>query len=85
MISTRAHLLDVLREEVAGITELLAMLEARPMTSIEALAPLNEALGVSWETDAQVRFRLGWLENLGAAVQTAGIWKYVGPPSGTPA
>jgi hypothetical protein len=81
---TETHLLDVLCEEVAGITELLAMLEARPMTSVEALEPLNEALGVTWETDAQIRFRLGWLENLGTAAQTAGIWKYLGPPSGAP-
>jgi hypothetical protein len=77
---TTTHLLGVVSDEVAGFDELVATLKQRPMTPAEALALLNEALGLSWETDAQIRFRLGWLENLGVAVQTADHWKYTGEP-----
>jgi hypothetical protein len=77
---TTAHLLIVVSDEVAGFDELLATLKQRPLTPAEALALLNDALGLSWETDAQIRFRLGWLENLGVAVQTADRWKYAGEP-----
>ena len=38
------------------------------------MALLNSVLGVSWESDAQVRFRLGWLENLGLVVHKGGVW-----------
>jgi hypothetical protein len=38
---------------------------------------LTEALGVAWESDAQVKFRFGWLENLGAVAQHGGRWELV--------
>lgn len=74
-------LLALLRKFVAGFDELLAELEKGPMTAEVALDMLTATLGVTWESDAQVRFRLGWLENLGVVVQQGGAWKSVSPGS----
>jgi hypothetical protein len=52
----------------------MAALKEGPLTAGEALKLLNEALGVQWESDAQVKFRLGWLENLGVVSQRSGQW-----------
>lgn len=70
-------LLSLLRKSVAGFDELLRGLSERALSAEEGLSLLKEGLGVGWESDAQVRFRLGWLENLGAVVQRAGHWELV--------
>ena len=41
----------------------------------EGLILLNEKLGVGWESDAQVKFRLSWLEDLGVVTQANGRWR----------
>jgi restriction system protein len=67
-------LLTMLRTSVAGFDELLAELEQRPLSADAGLSLLNSVLGVGWESDAQVRFRLGWLENVGVVTQRRGVW-----------
>ena len=67
-------LLALLRKSVAGFDELIAELEERPLSADGGLTLLNSTLGVGWESDAQVRFRLGWLENLGLVEQSHGAW-----------
>jgi hypothetical protein len=67
-------LLPILCRSVAGFKELLETLRERSLTADEGLKLLNTALGVGWESDAQVRFRFGWLENLGVARQHEGRW-----------
>jgi hypothetical protein len=76
-------LLGLLRESVAGFDELVAALEAGTLTTAEGLTLLNETLGVGWESDAQVKFRLGWLENLGVVVQRGGQWQLASNGPGT--
>lgn len=70
-------LLEVLRENVAGFTELLEYLAERPHRVDELLDRFRADLGVTWETDAQVNFRLGWLENLGVAEVDGDTWRTV--------
>lgn len=67
-------LLPILQKSVAGFDELLAELEKRTLSSEDGLQLLNGALGVAWESEAQVKFRLGWLENLGVVAQRDGRW-----------
>lgn len=67
-------LLALIRQSVAGFDELLAALRQAPLSLDEGLALLNDELGVGWESDAQVKFRLSWLENLGAVTQAHGRW-----------
>jgi restriction system protein len=74
---TSDALLAIARRNVAGFDEVLEALAAGPQSSGELLTVLQEKLGVSWETDAQVRFRLGWLENMGKVVETHGQWSLI--------
>lgn len=73
-------------QNILGMTELLQYLKERPHTIEELLGRLREDLGISWETDVQVGFRLGWLENLGAAALEGDSWSLpheVNPPEST--
>jgi hypothetical protein len=67
-------LLTIARANVAGFDEIVAELGRGPRTPEMLLETLRRQLGVGWQTDAQVRFRLGWLEVLGAATERDGIW-----------
>jgi hypothetical protein len=69
-------LLGLLRKSVAGFDELLLHLSLNATISAdEGLSLLNTRLGVGWESDAQVKFRFGWLENLEVVIQHSGVWK----------
>jgi hypothetical protein len=72
---TSPRLYILAESNVAGFSELLAALREGPRTSAELLAYLNRALGFAWETEAQIRFRLGWLENLGLAEVHGDAWR----------
>ena len=79
--STRPEvLLTMIRKSVAGFDELLAELEQHAVSAEDGLKVLTESLGVAWESDAQVKFRLGWLENLGIAKLGGGRWELVRNP-----
>ena len=71
---TPEALLVIARSNVAGFDELLDALGTGPKTTAELLDHLRSELGVSWETDAQVQFRLGWLENMGKIKGQHGTW-----------
>lgn len=68
-------LVSIMRKNVAGVDELLDILAVGSLDTSEATSLLNDRLGVRWESDAQTRFRLLWLENLGVAVQRDGRWR----------
>ena len=63
---TDDRLLGQMRQQIAGTDELIERLGDGPASLSELRQYLNEKLGTEWETDAQVRFRLGWLSVLGA-------------------
>ena len=69
-----SELLAIARRNVAGFDELLDGLAQGPMTTAELLTLLRGRLGVTWETDAQVGYRLGWLENMGQVAEDHGKW-----------
>ena len=63
---TPSALLEQMRREIAGTNELIDFLVDRPASVTELRHHINEVLGTQWESDAQVKFRLGWLSILGA-------------------
>jgi predicted transport protein len=75
-------LLEAATSNVLGFRELLDYLAERPHTPAEVLDRMRAELGVSWETDIQVGFRLGWLENMGIATAQGDAWTLQGesPP-----
>jgi hypothetical protein len=75
--SSSDAMLAIARQNVAGFDEILEALAAGAMPTSELLVLLQERLGVTWETDAQVKFRLGWLENLGRVHEQHGLWNLV--------
>lgn len=48
-----------------GFQEILEMLQEKPKTLDEITLALKEKIGTNWETTAQVKIRLSWLEELG--------------------
>jgi len=72
-------LLKVLKDRVLGFAELLHFLQQRPHGINELLERFQEEVGVSWETDIQIDYRLGWLENLGAVVCDGKRWRLASP------
>jgi len=67
-------LLAIARSSVAGFDEILARLGSAPASTADLLGLLRAELGVSWETDAQVGFRMGWLKVLGAVDGSPAEW-----------
>lgn len=67
-------LLDSATRNVLGVSELQEYLRERPHTSEEILERMRADLGVAWETNLQVDFRLGWLENLGIVTADGDAW-----------
>jgi len=75
-------LLASAKRNVLGVTEILAYLSERPHSPAEILERLRSDLAITWETDLQVGFRLGWLENLGVAEAEGEVWHLsAGPES----
>lgn len=72
---TPEMLFDLLKTKVAGIEELLSRLSHGAATTKELLEFVRQELGVSWETDAQIRFRMGWLQVLGAVRVRGDAWE----------
>ena len=59
---------NALRVRVAGVEELLALLDERPRRIGLLLVEMN-SLGFGWQTQSQVRYRLRWLEEVGVVGQ----------------
>lgn len=70
-------LLELLQRNVAGFAEMLGYLAERPHRIRELLHRFRTELGVIWTADAQIKFRLGWLENLGVAEVDGDTWQLV--------
>jgi hypothetical protein len=56
-----------LQLNVAGIDEIIERLGEGPVSNEQIRALLRDKLGVSWETDAQVNWRMRWLALCGVA------------------
>jgi hypothetical protein len=72
---TSPRLYALAESNIAGFSELLSALREGPHSAAELLFYLNKVLGFAWETEAQIRFRLGWLENLGLAEAHGDVWQ----------
>jgi hypothetical protein len=73
---------EALRTRVVGVKELLAELEDGPRT-MEQLQQVLTELGLAWETNAQVGWRLHWLESVGLVLADDGKYRlatYTDPP-----
>ena len=65
---------EALRTRVVGVKELLAELEDGSRT-MEQLQQVLTELGLAWETNAQVGWRLHWLESVGLVVADDGRYR----------
>lgn len=63
----------VLEQRILGVTELMGWLEKSPMSMDEIRLRMQE-LGVTWETNAQVKYRLDWLQVAGLVTRSDGGW-----------
>ncbi len=72
---TSQALLTLACHNVAGFDEILEALQADPKSSAQQLDILRAELGVTWQTDAQIRWRLQWLANLGSVKEDSGRWR----------
>lgn len=73
-VGSNQWLLQRLKDSFVGIEELLQRLIQGPATNEQLLEYLRNQAHVTWETDAQLRFRLGWLENVGAVEKHGNQW-----------
>lgn len=73
-----SELKAVLEARITGIAEILRWLAVGPLRTDEILERLREEVGVTWETNIQVRYRLEWLEAAGAVVRDEGRWRLRG-------
>ena len=78
----RDDLLRIMSSLIAGLEETLELIRHGPRTSVQVTAKLNELLGTAWETDAQARWRLMWLESFGKVAQKADSWLAVEETNG---
>ena len=70
-------LLDIARKRVVGMSEMIDWLESGSKTADELLQLAREHLDVTWDSLAQVQFRLGWLSVLGVVKGASGRWSVV--------
>lgn len=61
---SRRRIARLLTQRIAGVTELLELLEQQPRR-IGLLHREMNRLGFTWTRDTQVRYRLRWLEEVG--------------------
>lgn len=68
------RLLGIARRRIVGVDQMLGWLSRSPMTTEELLGRFRSDLGMSWESPAQVQYRLGWLVVLGTVSQQGDRW-----------
>lgn len=73
------RLLAQMQVHVAGIDEILERLDDGPASNQELLELLHDRIGVAWETDAQVNWRMRWLSLCGVVATDSGGWRAAGP------
>jgi hypothetical protein len=67
----RAVLLQLLKEQVMGIDELIGLLSGDSMAIRHLLTGMQE-LGFTWQSEWPVRFRLNWLRTAGVVRRVSG-------------
>lgn len=75
---TEAALLAQMQLHVAGVDDVLERLDEGPASNPELLELMKERIGVSWETDAQVNWRMRWLTLCGVVVADPAGWRAAG-------
>jgi len=68
-----------LRERIVGVEEVLRAITEHPRSAQE-LRDVLAAVGLTWETDAQLRFRMQWLESTGLVQLRNGRYEPVSAP-----
>lgn len=68
-------LAEALRRRIAGVQEILDELEKGPRDR-DQLRRLLEGLGLVWETENQLTFRLNWMESVGLVTKKAGRYMH---------
>ncbi len=63
---------------VAGVDEILERLDDGPASNQELLELMRERIGVSWETDAQVNWRMRWLHLCRVVAPDPAGWRKTG-------
>ena len=71
---TREHLLRIAEYRIVGFEKIVHWLSERPHTAQDLLSRAQDELGVEWESQQQILYRLGWLEVLGAAKKSGNSW-----------
>lgn len=72
---TKEALLDILDANVVGFLEIRDYLRSSRRTAEEMRELLCHDLGLTWTTDAQVLWRLHWLETLGVVEPAGDAWR----------
>jgi hypothetical protein len=67
---------DALRDRIVGIKELLEELARGPRT-MDQLQEVLATLGLAWETNSQLRWRLHWLESVGLVAAVGGQYQRI--------
>ena len=70
----RDLLLELLRKNITGIVELLDALSKNALTVEQAWEHLEKTVGVKWDSDNQVKYRLQWLAASGAVRRDGKQW-----------
>ena len=66
--------LGVLSRNILGIDEVLALLREGPADTRRIYEHLRDSLSLSWETDAQTKYRLHWLAACHAIHRDGKVW-----------
>jgi restriction system protein len=72
---SREQLLQILKDNILGITEILEALGFGPKDLPALREYLASRLQILWETDHQVRFRVQWLAAAGAIERVGVLWR----------
>jgi hypothetical protein len=66
------YLFNIISESIVGFTEIMEFMrqDPEPKSENDILEYLKENLNLQWDTTAQVKFRLTWMENLGQIIRT---------------
>ena len=73
----KGYLVQLLNNNILGISEILETLGKEPSSTDALLAMLNNQLNLSWQTVAQVNYRVQWLQTCGVIKKEGKTWRLV--------
>jgi hypothetical protein len=76
-------LLAIARRRIVGVSEMIEWLSSGSKSADDLLQLARQELDVTWDSLAQVQFRLGWLSVLGVVASAGGRWG-LAPEAQTP-